>query len=158
MVYVDITHTTPYIPYTSILFQGIFTRMSVEQIALKKQSISFWDGGQICLPMHIIRTQPRFGAKDGWIFQGAQTDHTVSPRSALCHHHHRLEVEGRGIPGTGVAQTTCCTLSGYILSLSLDSLAYALCTYETVAGYWFPIKRVAFQPLQFLTASTNTGT
>ena len=36
MVYIDITHTTPYIPYTSILFQDIFTRMSVEQIALKK--------------------------------------------------------------------------------------------------------------------------
>lgn len=94
----------------------------------------------------------------GWMdFQGAQTDHSV-PRSALCHHHYRLEVEGRGIPGTGVAQTTCCTLSGDILSLSLDSLAYALCTYETVAGYWLPVKGVAFQPLQFLTASTNTVT
>ena len=61
------------------------------------------------------------------LFRGHDRPHSV-PGSVPCHHPRLLEAEGRGIPGTGDPQTSCCSLSGDILSLSAGSLAYAFCT------------------------------
>lgn len=112
-------HNTIYTIYKYFIPEYLYKNVCRAN-SLEKCSISLWDGGQISLPMHIIRNIASLRGK-GWMgFSAAPYNVGKVRSSVLFRGHrqttqhlvsapHRLEVGGRGSPGTGEAQTACCT-------------------------------------------------